>query len=399
MVIDLESFCGVDDERGRKWVRDEVFNTKVISHFCATKEGALSVLQFDPSGTLLATASDRGSVINVYKIEPNQQDIFNSHQHLYILKRGVTPTIIKDINFSADSKLIAITSFPKGTTHIYGINPQGGVVDAISHLDVNNQERSVMHQYATNEYSSSNRTQVLEPLPSQKLAVVHSNYSIPVSLDQTSMDTEKLFASAIYIDPFTMNKDYIMFNLESNGLLNLYRMKLGKSDTNPFLLCGTMNGIVEWDIRRITKSRAYSFKLSHHPKVPNPEPDPNMKNNHSVWLSNIEIETCTLSHTPFWLAHDLFPLEAYVELPQVEDPSMLLDPVYQDDIYRHSRHVAISTIDLNQKQFLSRDVQLSSILIPQVQEAPIILINPQPPQEPNQQNDLVQTNSPNLNSL
>jgi hypothetical protein len=47
----------------------------------------------------------------------------------------MTPALIKHISFSRDSKLVTITSSHNGTTHVYGINPQGGVVDALSHLD------------------------------------------------------------------------------------------------------------------------------------------------------------------------------------------------------------------------------------------------------------------------
>lgn len=47
----------------------------------------------------------------------------------------MTSALIKQISFSRDSKLVTVTSAHNGTTHVYGINPQGGVVDAISHLD------------------------------------------------------------------------------------------------------------------------------------------------------------------------------------------------------------------------------------------------------------------------
>lgn len=73
----------------------------VISQFRAHKS-PISVLCFDPSGTLLVTASIRGNNINIFRIIPSSSqngsgghsnDWSSSHVHLYKLHRGVTPAV------------------------------------------------------------------------------------------------------------------------------------------------------------------------------------------------------------------------------------------------------------------------------------------------------------------
>jgi len=303
----------------------------------------------------------------------------------------VTPATIKHISFSTDSKLIAVTSTPKGTNHIYGINPQGGVVDAISHLDINNQERNVLYQYGSSGETPLHRGKITSPEAQQppKLAVIRASTVSNSGQEQSNDDLDKLFGSAVYFDNRT-SKDYIMFIFESNGTLNHHRIALGKSETNPLVLAGNVQGVVEWDLRRVTKGRPYNFKMSnHHKGVPN-NLESDLKNNHSVWLSNIEIDTCTMAHTPFWLADDLFPLQAYVSLPQIDDISNLSDPLYQDRVYQNTELVVISTYDPTQKRSGVRD-----ILLPEEQRQPQPLqALVQPPQQ--LQSQEAQAHSPDL---
>ncbi|KAI7984290.1 Autophagy-related protein 18g [Camellia lanceoleosa] len=105
----------------------------VISQFRA-HTSPISALCFDPSGTLLVTASVHGNNINIFRIMPscirsgsgNQtHDWSSAHVHLYKLYRGITTAIIKDICFSNYSQWIAIIS-NKGTCHIYVLSPFGG---------------------------------------------------------------------------------------------------------------------------------------------------------------------------------------------------------------------------------------------------------------------------------
>ncbi|KAI3979946.1 hypothetical protein MKX01_042600 [Papaver californicum] len=96
----------------------------------------ISALCFDPSGTLLVTASVYGNSINIFRIMPSllknesgspSYDWSSNHVHLYKLYRGMTAAVIQDISFSHYSQWIAIVS-SRGTCHIFILSPFGGEV-------------------------------------------------------------------------------------------------------------------------------------------------------------------------------------------------------------------------------------------------------------------------------
>ncbi|KAL5796806.1 hypothetical protein ACOSQ2_001626 [Xanthoceras sorbifolium] len=120
------------DNAGMVVVKDFV-SRAVISQFKA-HTSPLSALCFDPSGTLLVTASVYGNNINIFRIMPscirsgsgNQNyNWSSSHVHLYKLHRGITSAMIQDICFSHYSQWIAIVS-SKGTCHVFVLSPFGG---------------------------------------------------------------------------------------------------------------------------------------------------------------------------------------------------------------------------------------------------------------------------------
>ncbi|KAL6978462.1 hypothetical protein U1Q18_020130 [Sarracenia purpurea var. burkii] len=120
------------ENAGMVVVKDFV-SRAVISQFRA-HTSPLCALCFDPSGTLLVTASVHGNNINIFRIIPscmhtgsgNQaHDWSSAHAHLYKLHRGITTAIIQDICFSHYSQWVAIIS-NKGTCHIYVLSPFGG---------------------------------------------------------------------------------------------------------------------------------------------------------------------------------------------------------------------------------------------------------------------------------
>ncbi|KAK7269289.1 hypothetical protein RIF29_22012 [Crotalaria pallida] len=93
----------------------------------------ISALCFDPSGTILVTASIHGNNINIFRIMPScsrngsgsQSSNWScSHVHLYKLHRGMTSAVIQDICFSNYSQWVAIIS-SKGTCHIFVLAPFG----------------------------------------------------------------------------------------------------------------------------------------------------------------------------------------------------------------------------------------------------------------------------------
>ncbi|XP_009358092.2 autophagy-related protein 18f [Pyrus x bretschneideri] len=117
------------DNVGMVIVRD-IVNKAVIAQFRA-HTSPISALRFDPSGTLLVTASTQGHNINVFKIMPGSSpstDGGASYVHLYRLQRGLTNAIIQDISFSDDSNWIMVSS-SRGTSHLFAINPWGGSVN------------------------------------------------------------------------------------------------------------------------------------------------------------------------------------------------------------------------------------------------------------------------------
>ncbi|KAK1258320.1 Autophagy-related protein 18h [Acorus gramineus] len=120
------------DNAGMVVVKD-VVSKDVIAQFRAHKS-PISALCFDPSGTLLVTASVHGNNINVFRIMPSHMqngtssaryDWTTSHVHLYKLYRGLTTAVIQDICFSHYSQWIAIVS-SRGTCHIFTLSPFGG---------------------------------------------------------------------------------------------------------------------------------------------------------------------------------------------------------------------------------------------------------------------------------
>ncbi|KAF9670014.1 hypothetical protein SADUNF_Sadunf13G0024300 [Salix dunnii] len=120
------------DNAGMVVVKDFV-SRAVISQFRA-HTSPISALCFDPSGTLLVTASIHGNNINIFRIMPScsqsgpgakSYDWSSSHVHLYKLHRGITPAVIQDICFSHYSQWIAIVS-SRGTCHIFVLSPFGG---------------------------------------------------------------------------------------------------------------------------------------------------------------------------------------------------------------------------------------------------------------------------------
>ncbi|XP_047315836.1 autophagy-related protein 18h-like isoform X2 [Impatiens glandulifera] len=118
------------DNAGVVVVKD-IVSRAVVCQFRA-HTSPLSALCFDPSGTLLVTASVHGNNINIFRIMPSPNSSVNhgnewssSHVHLYKLHRGMTSAVIQDICFSHYSQWITVVS-SKGTCHVFVLSPFGG---------------------------------------------------------------------------------------------------------------------------------------------------------------------------------------------------------------------------------------------------------------------------------
>ncbi|XP_020684473.1 autophagy-related protein 18h [Dendrobium catenatum] len=130
--LPLATHSSEADNAGMVMIKDFI-SKEVISQFRA-HTSPISALCFDPSGTLLVTASVNGHNLNVFRIMPTcitnasnstYYDWTSSHVHLYKLYRGLTSAVIQDICFSHYSQWITIVS-SRGTCHIFLMSPFGG---------------------------------------------------------------------------------------------------------------------------------------------------------------------------------------------------------------------------------------------------------------------------------
>ncbi|CAI8047222.1 Breast carcinoma-amplified sequence 3 homolog, partial [Geodia barretti] len=107
----------------------------VVAHFQATAEHGshIAALTFDPSGTLLVTASTEGHLFNVFRLVPHPWLSSKSAvTHLYTLFRGATSASVHDIVVSCDSRWVAVSTL-NGTSHLFPITPYGGEMNVRTH--------------------------------------------------------------------------------------------------------------------------------------------------------------------------------------------------------------------------------------------------------------------------
>lgn len=79
-------------------------------HVLKAHKGTLSMMAFNNDGTLLATASTKGTVIRVFTVP--------SGELLYTLRRGSYSATIFSISFSMDSSMLCVSS-DKTTVHVF----------------------------------------------------------------------------------------------------------------------------------------------------------------------------------------------------------------------------------------------------------------------------------------
>ncbi|ANB12780.1 phosphoinositide binding protein ATG18 [Sugiyamaella lignohabitans] len=80
-------------------------------------KGPLSVVTLNNDGTLLATASDKGTIIRIFAVP--------SGQKLYQFRRGTYPSKIFSINFNLNSTLLCVSSATE-TVHIFKLSTKSG---------------------------------------------------------------------------------------------------------------------------------------------------------------------------------------------------------------------------------------------------------------------------------
>lgn len=83
----------------------------------------LSALAFNSDGTLLATSSDKGTIVRVFSIP--------STTKVYQFRRGTYPSKIFSINFNLSSTLLAVSSATE-TVHVFRLARPGQVYQPVS---------------------------------------------------------------------------------------------------------------------------------------------------------------------------------------------------------------------------------------------------------------------------
>lgn len=94
-----------------------IFSTRTLSvaNVIQAHKSPISFLSINSTGTLLATASDKGTVIRVWSIPGAEK--------LYQFRRGTREAKIYSINFNIVSTLLAVSS-AHDTVHIFKLGPQ-----------------------------------------------------------------------------------------------------------------------------------------------------------------------------------------------------------------------------------------------------------------------------------
>lgn len=93
-------------------------------------------MAFDEPGLILSTAADGGQSVKIWNvahiissISPNM-----TFTPMYVLERGTTLGTISSLSFTDDSSLVAFTTKPKGTVHVFPCALSGQPVGLSTHL-------------------------------------------------------------------------------------------------------------------------------------------------------------------------------------------------------------------------------------------------------------------------
>mmetsp|Transcript_5172 Transcript_5172/g.5816 ORF Transcript_5172/g.5816 Transcript_5172/m.5816 type:complete len:563 (-) Transcript_5172:105-1793(-) len=94
-----------------------IFNTTTLQPLSVIEahKSALAAITLSTDGTLLATASDKGTIVRVFSVATGLK--------LYQFRRGTYPTKIFSLSFSFDNKYVLATS-SSGTVHIFRLGEE-----------------------------------------------------------------------------------------------------------------------------------------------------------------------------------------------------------------------------------------------------------------------------------
>lgn len=100
----------------------DTISLKILSQFHAHKT-EITNIEFNRSGTLLATASKTGTVIRVFATPAGE--------HMYSFRRGSYPAHIHSINFCPLSQYLCVAS-SSGTVHIFAFEQKAAATAAVA---------------------------------------------------------------------------------------------------------------------------------------------------------------------------------------------------------------------------------------------------------------------------
>lgn len=110
---------------------EEVLGMSSVAHF-QCHYCPINNLAFNGTGNLLATSSVEGHTFYIFEITQCQPPL-PPFRTLYKLSRGFTDARVINMTFNEDSRWLATTTH-HGTTHLFLINPYGGLPHTASHL-------------------------------------------------------------------------------------------------------------------------------------------------------------------------------------------------------------------------------------------------------------------------
>lgn len=145
----------ISDKAGVRFGDVIIFDVKSlqpISVIEAHKTGVASIA-LSRDGKLLATASDKGTIVRVFEVE--------SGSKLYQFRRGTYPTTIYSLSFSEDNKFVTASSATE-TIHVFRLgeqeaaNTKGGILENVSSDDesvdvVDVEEDNELHSVISSE--------------------------------------------------------------------------------------------------------------------------------------------------------------------------------------------------------------------------------------------------------
>ncbi|GAA5981673.1 hypothetical protein JCM10908_004561 [Rhodotorula pacifica] len=117
---------------------------RIVASFSPSAE-PIAQLSFSPSSTHLLVAADGAHAFDVFELKPTTAigqsaistgpaaDSGANVWHRYRLERGITSAHARDITWSSDGRLVAVST-TKGTSHVYAIHPAGGLPQLEKHF-------------------------------------------------------------------------------------------------------------------------------------------------------------------------------------------------------------------------------------------------------------------------